>query len=114
MPGPRLVVEIVGDASELQRELRKAAHETEGFGHKVAKLGKIAAVGAAGIAVATVEIGKKFAEAAITAQEQTGKLNRAFEKTVVMVTHDPRAERFVDAVIRLDKGVLLNGTGTAA
>ena len=26
-----------------------------------------------------------------------------------MVTHDPRAERFVDAVIRLDKGVLVNG-----
>ncbi|HJQ83273.1 MAG TPA: ABC transporter ATP-binding protein [Candidatus Binatia bacterium] len=37
------------------------------------------------------------------------ELNRAFEKTVVMVTHDPRAERFVDAVIRLDKGVLVNG-----
>jgi ABC-type lipoprotein export system ATPase subunit len=26
-----------------------------------------------------------------------------------MVTHDPRAERFVDEVIRLDKGVLVNG-----
>ena len=39
------------------------------------------------------------------------ELNRAFEKTVVMVTHDPRAERFVDAVIRLDKGVLVNGAG---
>ena len=37
------------------------------------------------------------------------ELNRAFEKTVVMVTHDPRAERFVDHVIRLDKGVLVNG-----
>jgi putative ABC transport system ATP-binding protein len=44
------------------------------------------------------------------------ELNRAFEKTVVMVTHDPRAERFVDHVIRLDKGVLVNGTqpGSAA
>ena len=37
------------------------------------------------------------------------ELNRAFEKTIVMVTHDPRAERFVDTVIRLDKGVLANG-----
>jgi hypothetical protein len=27
------------------------------------------------------------------------------------VTHDPRAERFVDVVIRLDKGVLVNGAG---
>jgi putative ABC transport system ATP-binding protein len=40
------------------------------------------------------------------------ELNRAFEKTVVMVTHDPRAERFVDQVMRLDKGVLVDG-GTA-
>jgi putative ABC transport system ATP-binding protein len=39
------------------------------------------------------------------------ELNRAFAKTVVMVTHDPRAERFVDAVVHLDKGVLVNGTG---
>jgi putative ABC transport system ATP-binding protein len=44
------------------------------------------------------------------------ELNRAFEKTIVMVTHDPRAERFVDHVIRLDKGVLVNGAhpGSAA
>jgi putative ABC transport system ATP-binding protein len=37
------------------------------------------------------------------------ELNRAFEKTIVMVTHDPRGERFVDDIIRLDKGVLVNG-----
>jgi putative ABC transport system ATP-binding protein len=37
------------------------------------------------------------------------ELNRAFEKTIVMVTHDPRAERFVDQVMRLDKGVLVDG-----
>ena len=41
------------------------------------------------------------------------ELNRAFAKTVVMVTHDPRVERFVDAVVHLDKGVLVNGTGGA-
>ncbi|HUO03870.1 MAG TPA: ABC transporter ATP-binding protein [Candidatus Binataceae bacterium] len=33
-------------------------------------------------------------------------LNRQFHKTIVMVTHDPRAERYVDTVYRLDKGVL--------
>ncbi|MGO9061277.1 MAG: ABC transporter ATP-binding protein [Candidatus Binataceae bacterium] len=33
-------------------------------------------------------------------------LNRQFQKTIVMVTHDPRAERYVDMVYRLDKGVL--------
>jgi len=36
------------------------------------------------------------------------ELNRSFEKTVVMVTHDPRAERFVDRIVRLDKGVLID------
>src|SRR5215510_10301940 len=35
------------------------------------------------------------------------QLNRQFHKTIVMVTHDPRSERFVDTVYRLDKGVLI-------
>ena len=39
------------------------------------------------------------------------ELNRVFEKTIVMVTHDPRAEAYVDHVIRLNKGVLENGGG---
>jgi putative ABC transport system ATP-binding protein len=48
------------------------------------------------------------------------QLNRQFLKTIVMVTHDPRAERYVDAVYRLDKGVLAGiepgerGAGTSA
>jgi putative ABC transport system ATP-binding protein len=33
-------------------------------------------------------------------------LNRHFHKTIVMVTHDMRAERFVESIFRLDKGVL--------
>ena len=33
-------------------------------------------------------------------------LCREFEKTVVMVTHDPRGEKFVDEIHQLDKGVL--------
>jgi putative ABC transport system ATP-binding protein len=33
-------------------------------------------------------------------------LKTEFGKTVVIVTHDPRAERFVDEVIQLDKGIL--------
>jgi putative ABC transport system ATP-binding protein len=35
------------------------------------------------------------------------KLNREFRKTVVMVTHDPRAARHATLVRHLDKGVLL-------
>jgi hypothetical protein len=31
-----------------------------------------------------------------------------------MVTHDHRAEPFVDLVLRLDKGVLVNGAGAPA
>jgi putative ABC transport system ATP-binding protein len=37
------------------------------------------------------------------------QLKSDFGKTVVMVTHDPRAVRFVDHVMHLDKGVLLEG-----
>jgi putative ABC transport system ATP-binding protein len=35
------------------------------------------------------------------------ELNSRFKKTIVMVTHDPRAERHVDEVYRLDKGALI-------
>jgi putative ABC transport system ATP-binding protein len=37
------------------------------------------------------------------------QLKNDFGKTVVMVTHDPRALRFVDEALHLDKGVLLEG-----
>lgn len=37
------------------------------------------------------------------------ELKNAFGKTIVMVTHDPRALRFVDDVFHLDKGLLLEG-----
>jgi putative ABC transport system ATP-binding protein len=35
------------------------------------------------------------------------ELNRQFNKTIVMVTHDARGERFVEIAYRLDKGVLV-------
>ena len=44
-------------------------------------------------------------------------LKQEFGKTVVMVTHDPRGEKYVDEVHHLDKGVLLEtrpGGATAA
>src|SRR5260370_9740007 len=34
-------------------------------------------------------------------------LNRHFVNTFMMVTHDPRSERFVDTVYRLDKGIFI-------
>ena len=59
--------------------------------------------------VADEPTGDLDAKSAVDVLTLLRELNRAFEKTVVMVTHDPRAEPFVDAVIRLDKGVLVNG-----
>ena len=41
------------------------------------------------------------------------KLNKEFKKTVVMVTHDPRAARHANVVRHLDKGVLLPEGATA-
>src|SRR3989441_6646708 len=41
------------------------------------------------------------------------QLRQRFGKTVVMVTHDPRALRFVDDAHHLDKGVLLEGEEAA-
>src|SRR5258708_31052128 len=35
------------------------------------------------------------------------QLKAQFDKTIVMVTHDARSERFVDTVYRLDKGVFI-------
>lgn len=35
------------------------------------------------------------------------RLKHEFHKTIVMVTHDPRAERYVDQTFQLDKGVLV-------
>jgi putative ABC transport system ATP-binding protein len=37
------------------------------------------------------------------------QLKNDFRKTVIMVTHDPRALRFVDQAYHLDKGLLLSG-----
>jgi putative ABC transport system ATP-binding protein len=59
----------------------------------------------------TGDLDSKSADAILTLLRE---LNRAFEKTIVMVSHDPRAERFVDHVIRLDKGVLVEGTAIGA
>jgi putative ABC transport system ATP-binding protein len=63
--------------------------------------------------VADEPTGDLDAKSAVDVLTLLRELNRAFEKTIVMVTHDPRAERFVDQVIRLDKGILVNGAAGA-
>ena len=54
----------------------------------------------------TGDLDARSAEAVL---ELLRELNREFQKTIVMVTHDPRAARFVDQVFHLDKGRLLEG-----
>src|SRR5215469_972294 len=58
----------------------------------------------------TGDLDAKSAEEILTLLRE---LNRQFHKTILMVTHDPRAERFVDTVYRVDKGSLI-GAETVA
>jgi putative ABC transport system ATP-binding protein len=61
--------------------------------------------------VADEPTGDLDAKSAVDILTLLHELNRAFEKTIAMVTHDPRAERWVDTVVRLDKGVLVDDGG---
>jgi putative ABC transport system ATP-binding protein len=54
----------------------------------------------------TGDLDARNAEAILALLRQ---LKHDFRKTVVMVTHDPRALRFVDDAYHLDKGILLEG-----
>lgn len=53
----------------------------------------------------TGDLDAKSAEEILTLLSE---LNRRFKKTIVMVTHDSRAERYVDSIFRLDKGVFIH------
>jgi putative ABC transport system ATP-binding protein len=59
--------------------------------------------------VADEPTGDLDAASAESVLELLRTLRRELGKTVVMVTHDPRAVRFVDRLFHLDKGRLLDG-----
>ncbi len=58
----------------------------------------------------TGDLDARSAEEILTLMRE---LNRQFHKTILMVTHDPRAERFVDTVYRVDKGSLIGADAVA-
>ena len=60
------------------------------------------------IVVADEPTGDLDAKHAAEILELLRDLHEQFGKTVVMVTHDPRGEEYVDEVHRLDKGLLLD------
>jgi putative ABC transport system ATP-binding protein len=60
--------------------------------------------------VADEPTGDLDARAAESVLGLLSELHREFEKTIVMVTHDPRAIRWVEEVHHLDKGRLLDET----
>jgi putative ABC transport system ATP-binding protein len=59
------------------------------------------------IVVADEPTGDLDARNAESILELLRELREQFGKTVLMVTHDPRAEKFADEIFRLDKGVLV-------
>jgi putative ABC transport system ATP-binding protein len=68
------------------------------------------------ILVADEPTGDLDAKSADEILELLNRLNREFRKTIVMVTHDPKAAGRAHRMVHLDKGVLhaeeLTGTGT--
>jgi putative ABC transport system ATP-binding protein len=56
----------------------------------------------------TGDLDRKTADEVLTLLQQ---LNREFGKTIVMVTHDPKAAEYAKRTVHLDKGSLVAGAG---
>jgi putative ABC transport system ATP-binding protein len=63
------------------------------------------------VLVADEPTGDLDAKSAHDILELLGTLNREFAKTIVMVTHDPRAAERAHVQRHLEKGVLVDGPG---
>ena len=66
------------------------------------------------ILVADEPTGDLDAKSAEEILDLLNRLNREFHKTIVMVTHDPRAAAHAHRLLHLDKGVLSPETSAVA
>jgi putative ABC transport system ATP-binding protein len=66
------------------------------------------------VLVADEPTGDLDAKSAQEILDLMGTLNKDFKKTIVMVTHDPRAAERAHSQHHLEKGVLANGSGAPA
>lgn len=64
--------------------------------------------------VADEPTGNLDAHAAADVMQLLTTLNREMGKTVIMVTHDPKAAQYAGRTLHLEKGELLNGHGASA
>ena len=64
------------------------------------------------LVVADEPTGNLDADAARLTLETLQSLSRDLGKTVLLVTHDPKAAAFADRIVRLEKGELRNGEGS--
>jgi putative ABC transport system ATP-binding protein len=60
--------------------------------------------------VADEPTGDLDAQAAREILDLLGRLHREYHKTIIMVTHDPRAAERAERLVHLEKGILVNGS----
>lgn len=110
-------VDIVGDASSLERAFKKAGGAAGGFGSTMAKVGKVAAVGlGVGMAAAAVGI-KKSVAAALDAEQAQTRLNQAFKSVSATAKEQAASMAAVSRVSRragLDDEDLMDSLGRLA
>lgn len=82
MASRTLKVEIIGDASSLQRALKGASSSSSSFGSKLAKVGRVAAIGLGALGAGAIFAGKKMKDLASDAAEVDSKLDVVFGKAL--------------------------------
>lgn len=122
MAKPKLVIEVVGDASALSRSFKKASGDADKFGSTLSKVGKIAMGGlVAGVGLAVITIDKSV-KAAVEAEKAQARLDVAFrnaglsaKKYAAQIDEAESSGRklgFTDEDVKKSLGSLLTATGS--